>query len=120
MRLILSPEELRVLSSSLPALEVLSVNGHEYNLSDGLGGAAPSLAVDAPLDGIEISSGMDASEPTEADTYTAQDHQDVGWNQAINAVLDQLGIEVPGGGRIGQLQYMDVWKWHDKIEGLKK
>lgn len=120
MRLILSPEELRVLSSSLPALELLSVNGHEYNLSDGLGEAAPSLAVDAPLDGIEIDSGMDAPD---FDTYTAQDHQDVGWNRAIDAVLEHLAIEVPGGirvGRIGQLQYMDVWKWHDIIEGLKK
>lgn len=94
MRLILSPEELRVLSSSLPTLEVLSVNGHEYNLSDGLGGLAPSLAVDAPLDGIEISSGMDAPEPTAAD-YESLARQDAAdrerdvhtWNRAVEATI---------------------------------
>lgn len=94
MRLILSPEELRVLSSSLPALELLSVNGHEYSLSDGLGGPAPSLAVDAPLDGIEVDSGMDAPAPTEADydllalqDAADREHDVHTWNRAVEACI---------------------------------
>jgi hypothetical protein len=81
----------------------------------------PSLAVDAPLDGIQIDSGMDAPQQRSQHHPGIQTEIDHAiWNAAIDAVLEQLGIDVPGGGRIGQLQYVDVWNWHDTIEGLKK
>lgn len=93
MRLILSPEEIRLLSESLPALELLSVNGHDYSLSDGLGNAAPSLEVSAPLEGIQVDAGWGV-ELTENDWKTVEEqdsadreHDVHTWNRAIEACI---------------------------------